>query len=149
MQELFKASQPEQKQKSKTIAIVVGSLALAAIPLSLALFLGTWGFEYRGLSLHQGRLERLVQRQPKLEQVMAGLEAEGSALLAAPSDQAALAAAAVRWGREHAPALQKKASEHAQTRVFRAGDFIYFLYFDADDVLRDFAVIPLGSSEPG
>ena len=147
MQELFSEPEAKARPKSKIVLIIVGSLALAAIPLALALFLGTWGFEYRGLSLHQGRLQRLVQLQPRLEQVMAGLEAEGTKLVATPTTEAELAEVTKRWGAGESAALRKLAGEHSKMRVFQAGDFIYFLYFDAGDVLRDFAVIPVVSSE--
>ena len=39
-------------------------------------------------------------------------------------------------------AVLVKAREWPRTEVFAVGPMVYFLYFDADDIMRDFVCIP-------
>ena len=104
----------------------------------LALILGAWGFDFRRTSQHEGRLRRLVQQQPTLDRVVRGLADDGSPLIESPDGPAALEAVASRHGGAKAGEVRAKGRRWPTTRVFRAGDMIYFLYFDGDDVLRDY-----------
>jgi hypothetical protein len=108
------------------------------------LLLGSWAYNYRRLSLHEGRLTRLLEKHPTIAPVLAALRAEGGQLLDAPSGEPALRRAAARWAPGRAAEVVRKGSKWPQTRIVRVGDMIYFLYFDSDDVLRDFASL----SEP-
>jgi hypothetical protein len=118
--------------------IIVGALLASGLALYLALFIGAWGFEFRRTSQHEGRLRRLVQQQPTLARVVQGLADEGSPLIESPDGPAALEAVAKRYGGAKAGEVRAKSGRWPTTRVFRAGDMIYFLYFDKDDVLRDY-----------
>jgi hypothetical protein len=118
--------------------IIVGALVASGLALYLALFLGAWGFDFRRTSQHDGRLRRLVQQQPTLDRVVQGLADDGSPLIDSPDGPAALEAVASRHGGEKAGEVRTKGSRWPTTRVFRAGDMIYFLYFDEDGVLRDY-----------
>ncbi len=117
------------------------SLVLAAVPLSLALLLGDWAYDYRRLSLHQGRLGRLLEREPEVAVVEAGLEAEGASLLGAPASEARLAEAVARWGGARSEEIRRKGREWPQVRIFRVTDVIYVLYFDPAGVMRDFTLV--------
>jgi hypothetical protein len=117
--------------------IVVGALVASGLALYLALFLGAWGFDFRRTSQHEGRLRRLVQQHPTLDRVVQGLADDGSPLIDSPDGPAALEAVASRYGGEKAGEVRVKGRRWPTTRVFRAGDMIYFLYFDDDDVLQD------------
>jgi hypothetical protein len=66
---------------------------------------------------------------------------ENSPLLGSPADDRALRDAATRWGRERQGEVVAKGRRWPQTRVFRAGDMIYFLYFDEKGVLRDYLYV--------
>jgi hypothetical protein len=115
--------------------------AVTAGLLWLALMLGAWGFDYRRFSYHEGRLRRMVDQKPTLGQVVQGLKDDGSPLLAAPSTAEEVRQAAERWGGPRAAEIVEKARRHAYTRVFRASDVVYFLYFDAEGILRDFTYV--------
>lgn len=117
-------------------AFLVTSGILAAV-----LLLGSWAYNYRRLSLHEGRLTRLLQLHPTVDPVLEGLRAEGGQLLDSPSGAPALRQAAARWGSVRAAEVLRKGSRWPQTRVLLVGDMIYFLYFDAADVLRDFTCV--------
>lgn len=118
--------------------IIVGALAASALALYLALVLGAWGFDFRRTSQHDGRLRRLVQQQPSLARVVQGLADDGSPLIESPDGPEALESAARRHGGAKADEIRTKGRRWPTTRVFRAGDMIYFLYFDDGDVLRDY-----------
>jgi hypothetical protein len=118
--------------------IIVGALVASGLALYLALFIGAWGFEFRRTSQHDGRLRRLVQQQPTLARVVQGLADDGSPLIESPDGPAALEAVANRYGGAKAGEVRTKGGRWPTTRVFQAGDMMYFLYFDRDDVLRDY-----------
>ena len=85
---------------------LAGILTLAAF--GLALLLGAAYFDVRRYAAHQGRLQRLVQQQPRLAQVEAGLRDDGSPLVQSPRGDAELQALAGRWpGPRGAEILEK------------------------------------------
>jgi len=143
MQGLFSETDAEggNRSRSRRGLMVAGALLLAAVPLSLALFLGDWAYEYRSLSLHEGRLERLLQRQPALAQVEEGLKEEGTRQMAAVSGQDQLRDAAERWGGIRREEVLRKGQQWPQVRVFQAGDVVYVLYFDAGGTMKDFTLV--------
>jgi hypothetical protein len=60
------------------------------------------------------------------------------AVLQSPADVEREAAA--RGGKK-AVEIREKAAHHAETRVYEAGDMLYFVYFDAAGVMRDFTCV--------
>jgi hypothetical protein len=132
---------PEPPDRGKRAAVIAGGILGTALLVGLAMSLGSWGFRYRSASLHEGRLERLVERQPRIEQVVEALLAEGATPLAAPAGEAELRGLADGQGGSRAAEILDKGRRHARTRAFRAGDAVYVLYFDADGVLRDFTCL--------
>ena len=119
--------------------ILAGALVGAAAALYSALFLGAWGFDFRRYQQHDGRLHRLLQQSPTRDRVERALADDGSPLVAAPATPAELEAVATRMGGKKAGEVREKGRRWPITRVFLAGDMVYFLYFDDQDVMRDYA----------
>jgi hypothetical protein len=133
------ADAPEARRR--WLWFVAGSTAATAILVAIAFFLGAWAFDTRRALTHETRLQRLVDRKPRLEQVVQGLEDEGSRLVASPgSDDELRAVAALRGGRRADEAV-RKGRRWSTTRVFAAGDMVYFIYFDEEGVMRDFVSV--------
>ncbi len=121
--------------------IFAGALLLTGIACAFAFWLGAWGFDFRRYSQHEGRLRRLVLQEPTRDRVERGLADEGSPLVEAPEGSAALEKVARSLGGRKAEEVLTKGRRWPTTRVFRAGDMLYFLYFDRDDVLRDYTCV--------
>jgi len=124
---------------ARRVAIVAGSLLTTGVILWLAFMLGAWGFSHRRQSFHEGRLQRLVDRKPQLWQVVEGLAAEGTQLLAAPQGEDELRRLGSGWDERVAAEVLAKGARWPRTRVFGADDVIYVLYFDERGVLRDYS----------
>jgi len=122
-------------------SILFSSALVSAALFGVAFWMGAAYFDIRRTDSHAGRLARLLQKSPTLDQVTAGLADEGSPLVDAPQGPEALKATAARLGREKQAEVLAKGSRFAKVRVFRAGDMLYFLYFDDDDVLRDYTFV--------
>jgi hypothetical protein len=121
--------------------VLASSLVASATLCGIAFWLGAAYFQVRRVSTHATRLERLLQKAPNLEQVTEGLRMEESPLLASPAGEPALREAASRWGREKEGEVVAKGRRWPKIRVFRAGDMIYFLYFDEAGILRDYLYV--------
>jgi hypothetical protein len=80
-------------------------------------------------------------QEPTRDRVERGLADEGSPLIEAPEGPVALEKAARSLGGRKAEEVLTKGRRWPTTRVFRAGDMLYFLYFDAADVLRDYTCV--------
>lgn len=117
---------------------IVASLLLTALLGLLAFGLGAWGFGFRRYSIHQGRLERMQKLRPVMEQVVAGLAAEGSPLVGSADEPVELRRLAERLAPARVAEIVEKGRRHGQTRVFAASDMLYFIYFDGEGVMRDF-----------
>ena len=121
--------------------VMVGSAILSALLFGIAFWLGAAYFQVRRVSTHATRLENLLRKSPTVDQVTEGLRMEESPLIASPAGEEALRDAAARWGREKKAEVLSKGRRWPKTRVFRAGDMIYFLYFDDAGVMRDFSFV--------
>lgn len=132
---------PEGRPRPKRGWIFAGALATTGLVCYLALVLGSWGFDFRRYQQHEGRLRRLALQQPTLDRVTRGLADEGSALIDSPDGPAALEQAARIRGGGKAGEVLEKGRRWPLTRVFLAGDMVYFLYFDGEAVLRDFTCV--------
>jgi hypothetical protein len=119
----------------------LAAVAATGVVLAAALLLGAWGFNFRRHTQHEARLFRLLPLKPTLARVDAALAAEGTALLAAPASFEALAREASTWGKARHDQILAKARLWRSTRVYLAGDMVYFLYFDEEAVLRDFVCV--------
>ena len=125
----------------KRFWIAAGALAVTLATLALALVLGSVGFDVRRYLLHEGRLRRVMASQPNVESLTRGLAAEKATLIAAPSSSQEVERAIAAHGGIKSQEIRGKASRYAQLRLFRAGDMIYFVFFDAGGVMRDFTCI--------
>jgi hypothetical protein len=122
-------------------AILTASVAITAGVAYLAFVLGAWGFNTRRYGQHEGRLRKLLLASPRLEQVVQAFEEEGSPLVAAPADPRELDKVAAGLAGPQARLVMEKGARWPQTRVFAAGDMVYFIFFDEAGVMRDFAFV--------
>ena len=129
----------ERKKKILVLAITVG-LALAVIGLVVALLLGTYGYHVRRTTLHEGRLLGMLEQEPKLHQVVEGLREKGP-LIASPETKQELERWLGKWGDQKKDEILDKGQIWPTTRIFDAGDMIYFIYFDEEQIMRDFTYI--------
>jgi hypothetical protein len=127
---------PGVRRRLVFAAIAAG---LTVVLLGLSLWLGAWAFQTRSMRLHHERLERLLEKSPRLEQVSQGIQVEGGVLLASPAGVEELSRIAVRAGDRAADVLEMGARWPA-VRVFQVGDAVYFLFFDGDGVMRGFVL---------
>jgi hypothetical protein len=121
--------------------VVATSLAASILLFGVAFWLGASYFDLRRTGAHATRLQHLLEAAPTVEQVTEGLRLENSPLLGAPVGEEALRAAAARWGRGKQEEVVAKGRRWPKTRVFRAGDMVYFLFFDEAGVLRDYLYV--------
>jgi hypothetical protein len=122
-------------------AILLASVAVTAGVAYLSFLIGAWGFNTRRYGQHEGRLHKLLLATPRLDQVVRAFEDEGSPLVAAPASPEELSRAARERGGEKAAEVVEKGTRWGQTRVFVAGDMVYFIFFDREGVMRDFVYV--------
>lgn len=122
-------------------SVIVGSGILSAVLFGVAFWLGAAYFQVRRVTTHATRLENLLRKNPTVDQVTEGLRLEESPLVASPVGEEALREAANRWGRDKKAEVLAKGRRWPRTRVFRAGDMIYFLFFDDAGVMRDYSFV--------
>ena len=125
----------------KRLWIVLGALAVTLGALALAMLLGSASFDFRRYTQHEDRLRRVMREAPTADRLTRGLADEGTPLLAAPrTAEEAARVVAERAGRKAAE-VRAKAARYPQMRLYRASDMLYFVYFDADGVMRDFTCV--------
>jgi hypothetical protein len=124
----------------RLVFLAIAGVSSMAI-LGLAILLGAVGFNFRRMSIHEARLTKLVTVGANVDQVTKGLEAEHSPLLmsARSSDQARIAAE--QWGKHKRDEIELRAARWTEMRVFRAGDMVYFIFFDGDGKVREFIYV--------
>jgi hypothetical protein len=125
----------------KRLWILFGAFVVSATSLGVALMLGSWTFEYRRHSQHATRLERVMEHEPTMVRLTEGLANEGTTILAAPETAEDLQVAIDTHGGAIAETIRQKARRWPRLRVYRTVDMIYFIFFDDDDVMRDFACV--------
>jgi hypothetical protein len=128
------------EDRTKRWVALIGGLAVTALLVYLAFLLGAWGFDTRRFSQHERRLHGLLVRSPTLGQVEQAFEEEGTRLLARPHDREELLRVAAERGRTRADDVVDKGTRWPTTRVFVAGDMVYFVFFDRDGVMRDYLI---------
>jgi Putative Flp pilus-assembly TadE/G-like len=133
---------PLRESPGRKLWFVAGSVVATAVFAGVAFMLGAWAFDTRRALTHETRLQHLVDRSPALGQVVQGLEDEGSPLVAAPSGADELRAVVARHAHGRAAEALEKGRRWRTTRVFLAGDMVYFIYFDDADVMRDYLCVP-------
>ncbi len=125
----------------KRLWIVLGALAVTLGALALAMLLGSASFDFRRYTQHEDRLRRVMREAPTADRLTRGLAEEGSTLLAAPRTADETARVVAAHGGRKAVEVRAKAARYPQMRLYRASDMLYFVYFDADGVMRDFTCV--------
>jgi len=125
----------------KRFWILAGALAVTLGALALAMLLGSASFDFRRYTVHQQRLQRVLREQPTADRLTRGLADEGTPLLAVLSTRDEVEKEAATRGGKKAGEIREKGGRRAQTRVYQAGDMLYFVYFDEAGVMRDFTCV--------
>ena len=121
--------------------ILAGALVVTLGALAVAMLLGSASFDYRRFSQHEGRLRRVMREAPTADRLTRGLQDEGTPLIAAPTSGEEKERVIAARGGSKAAELRRKAARYPQLRVYRAADMLYFVWFDADGVMRDFTCV--------
>ena len=122
----------------KRFWIMGGALAVTLGALALAMLLGSASFDFRRYTVHRQRMQKVLREQPTADRLTRGLADEGTVLLAVLRSREDVGREASARGGKNAAEVREKAARHARTRVYQASDMLYFVYFDADGVMRDF-----------
>jgi hypothetical protein len=125
----------------KRFWILAGALVVTLAALTLAMLLGSASFDFRRYTVHQRRMQKVLREAPSADRLTQGLADEGTLLLGVLTTQADVEREASTRGGGKASEIREKGSRHAQTRVYQAGDMLYFVYFDAAGVMRDFTCV--------
>jgi hypothetical protein len=125
----------------KRFWILVGALAVTLATLALAMVLGGTGYKVRSRLMHESRLRKVMREQPTFERLSKGLSEEGTPLIAAPSSPCETERLIAQQGGANAQEIRGKARGYPKLRVFDAADMTYFIFFDADGVMRDFTCV--------
>lgn len=125
----------------KRMWILGGALVVTLGSLALAMLLGSASFDFRRYSQHEGRLRKVLREAPGEERLTQGLADEGTTLEAATTGAAEAEAVIARHGGRKTAELRAKAGRHPRMRVYRAGDMLYFVFFDAGGAMRDFTCV--------
>jgi hypothetical protein len=126
----------------KALIFAAAAVVTAAI-LATALSLGSWAFHRRQTGLHVDRLKNALAKHPTGPQLEAALAAEGGRLVDQAASPEELRRVAERWAPGEEGTVVAQGSRFARTRVVVVGGMVYFLYFDAEDHLRDFQLRPM------
>jgi hypothetical protein len=131
-------SEPASKRRR---AVTFGLAAFVTMGgLVVALILGTIGYDIRRSNMHEARLHGILVQTPTVYQVTEGLK-EKAPLVTIVESEAALKEAARRWGADKTSEILEKARLWPQLRIYAAGDMMYFIFFDASGVMRDYVYV--------
>ena len=125
----------------KRFWIFAGAITVTLGALTLAMMLGSASFDFRRYTVHQQRLQKVLRAQPTADRLTRGLADEGTAQLAVARTREELEREASARGGPKAAEIRDKGARHAETRVYQAGDMLYFVYFDTAGVMRDFTCV--------
>lgn len=126
----------------KRVGIVVAALAVTLGSLWLAMALGSVGFDVRRFTQHERRLLRVMaEPQVTAGRLTQAFKDEGTLLLAAPASPEERERVIVARGGKQGPELRAKSTRYPELRVFATPDMLYFVFFDGDGVMRDFALV--------
>jgi hypothetical protein len=131
---------PEPERRRLLLALGGGVVAAGGLVI-LVLTLGSWAYQHRRYTLHDGRLKRLVEQHPTADDASRGILAEpGNRAVPAPSSEPELRAWAARWPTRTDEVLKKR-GRWPTVRIFDVGDLVYVLYFDEAGRLRDYVLL--------
>lgn len=126
----------------KVVTIAAGSLAGTGLILVLVFSLSGWAYRHRGLSLHEGRLRRVLEQHPTAGQVSEGILAEpGNWAISTAASESELRRLAAQWPNAPLDEILAKRRKWSQARVFGVRDVLYILYFDGEGKLQDYVLV--------
>jgi hypothetical protein len=114
-------------------------VSLAA--LAIVLTLGAWAYDYRRLSMHEGRLANLVKKRPTMSIASRGLTDEGWATIAPALDDATIAQLFGPHPPPRVAEVRAKRAKWPTARAYVHDDLVYVLYFDADGKAADWSLV--------
>jgi hypothetical protein len=130
---------PERERRTLVLALGGGLIAAGGLA-ALVFTLGSWAYQHRRYTIHDGRLKRLVERHPTVGDASAGILAEaGNRALPAPQARD-VRAWAERWP-ARAEEILRKHERWPLLRIFDAGGLVYVLYFDQGGRLQDYVLL--------
>jgi hypothetical protein len=121
--------------------ILAGALAVTLGALTVAMLLGSASFDFRRYTVHERRMQKVLREQPTADRLTRGLADEGTVLLAVAVTRDAVETEASARGGKRAAEIREKGARHAETRVYQAGDMLYFVFFDAAGLMRDYTCV--------
>jgi hypothetical protein len=86
-------------------------------------------------------MQKVLREQPTADRLTRGLADEGTAQIAVARTREEVEREASARGGRKASEIREKGARHVETRVYQAGDMLYFVYFDGDGVMRDFTCV--------
>jgi hypothetical protein len=122
----------------RRVLITLAALLVSGGLLWLALAIGAVGYGTRTAGLTEGRLRGLLEKRPRADLVTQAFEDEGTSLLGSARGAEQLRRLARLAGRD-APRIQAAGEAFSETRAFRAGELVYFVFFDAEGVMAGYA----------
>lgn len=138
---MLEALTPERPRRGGR-ALILGAAAVVSLAaLALALTLGAWAYNYRRLSMHEGRLANLVKKRPSVSRASQGLTAEGWTAVAVEVEDATLLKLFGDAPPPRVAEVRTKRAKWPTARVFAHDDLVYVLFFDADDKAADWSLL--------
>ena len=127
----------------KRFWILAGALAVTLGALALAMLLGSASFDFRRYTEHQQPPREGAARAADGRPPDAGPRGRGHAAPRRGRGRArSWSARPPRRGGQKAAEIREKArAPRRRLRVYQAGDMLYFVYFDAGGVMRDFTCV--------
>jgi hypothetical protein len=133
-------SEVDPRAARKRMILIAAAAVMAIGGLVTALVLGTLGYDIRRSNMHEARLKGILVQTPTVYQVTEGLK-EKAPLVAIVESAPELEEALDRWAGENRSSVEEKAKRFPQLRIFAAGDMMYFIFFDAGNVMRDYVYV--------
>ena len=91
-------------------------------------------------NMHEARLKGILVQTPTVYQVTEGLK-EKAPLVEIVESPEELQEALDRWAGSERAVILEKAKRFPQLRIFAAGDMMYFIFFDAEHIMRDYVYV--------
>lgn len=133
-------AEADPKSGRKRLALTIGASVVAVSGLVVALVLGTIGYDIRRSNMHEARLKGILVQTPTVYQVTEGLK-EKAPLMQIIESPEELEEALDRWVGPERSAIVEKAKRFPQLRIYAAGDMMYFIFFDAKNIMRDYVYV--------
>ena len=130
------------EESRRRILFIAAGVVVTAVLVAVALGLGGWAYSFRKLSLHDGRLRRLVELRPEFDVAREGLLSEPEVSeLRAPMTEADLRRVAEPFPIAQSSLAVSKRRQWAAVRAFAVQDMVYVLYLDVTGHVRDYVLL--------